>query len=211
MIETLGPDRAVAADTHVRRRSPRRLRSRVPAPISARGPITAPGIDRHAALQARGRMHQRAGGDALRLEQRGRPQRLRKQRAGHLRRRPDRARARAARLTREGTQCGKALRGQAGSGLAVAAACSAYFGLSRKHEIVGRGAIERRDAGDAPIEVGAGRGAAPVSAAISRSERPRPPLERRTARSCDPCPVPDRPPTGQKVVPPPKRNICVRS
>ena len=127
----------------------------VPAPISARGPITAPRIDRDAAFEhARSGARMRAGRHAARLEQRGRPQRVRKQACA----RPRRKRDRAARTTSSAT-CGQdrpANRSVVRQAPApVVAASSAYLRLVEKGEIAWRRAIERGDSGDPPVKIGA--------------------------------------------------------
>ena len=112
------------------------------------------GIHRHAAFQARGRMDKCPHRDAARLEQGRRPQRTREQLARYF---DERAigltQAKHRNVFRRAL--GVALGRQAGAG-AAGRQLRRIFRLVEECEIIGSGAIDRRDAGDAAIEIGAG-------------------------------------------------------
>ena len=173
-------DRAIAPDPHIRRRSRRPLRSRVPEPISARGPMTAPGSTVDAVLQPGGRMNEGAGRDAARPRT-----------ATTAAARPEtaaRATAtkRAIRLARDQQRQAtpahpwRSARRSDRRRRRVVARPLGIFGIVEEGQIVRTGAVERRDAGDTPVgRRSASRGFAPVRSAISPTVSPAGRLEKK--------------------------------
>ena len=140
---------------------------RAGADLGAR-PDHRAGIDRHAAFQARGRMHECA-------RPRRRSPRTATRAAAHPetararpRRRRDRARARAEHANVRRQRARRSVRSSGRRRRRVAATVAPHISACRGRRDRRAGAVERRDAGDAPIEIGAGDAAPRRSARRSR-------------------------------------------